>query len=562
MLTVTPALAMMLFAKASPKRVEPLPLRWLRRGYAAALSRAIRGPRLVFAGAVVLVAAIPLVLPLLGGSVLPALQDRNLLVTWAGTPSVSQAEMVRITAQASEQLRSTAGVRNVGVHIGRAITSDQVVDINSGEFWVTIDAKADYQSTVARIQQVVDGYPGFSHSVVSYPEQKVSEAVAGTNGDVVVRIFGKELSVLRDKAQEVQQLLSGIHGVVAPVVDLPPDQPTVEIEVNLSAAQRYGIKPGDVRRVTATLLSGLQAGSLFEDQKVFEVVVWGTPALRASVDSVRQLLIDTPSGGHVRLKDVADVRVRPNPTVIRHDGVSRRVDVVTNVRGRSAGSVVDEVQHRLKGVAFPLEYHAELLGSGTAGAAPEYPVVGWAVAAAIVIFLLLQASFGSWRLASLLYLVLAVAPAGGVLIALASGVGFSLGVLVGLFMVWALAVRNGIQLIRHYQHLEQDEGGRFGPDLVLRGTQERFAPILMSALTLGVALLPTVFYGNIAGLEVLRPLAITVLGGLLTSTLLSLFILPTLYLAVGPVRRRRSPAAGRAGRVDEPVSVGGPPPAS
>jgi Cu/Ag efflux pump CusA len=262
------------------------------------------------------------------------------------------------------------------------------------------------------------------------------------------------------------------------------------------------------------------------------------------------------------LKDVADVRVRPNPTVIRHDGVSRRVDVVANVRGRSAGSVVDEVQHRLKGVAFPLEYHAELLGSGTAGAAPEYPVVGWAVAAAIVIFLLLQASFGSWRLASLLYLVLAVAPAGGVLIALASGVGFSLGVLVGLFMVWALAVRNGIQLIRHYQHLEQDEGGRFGPDLVLRGTQERFAPILMSALTLGVALLPTVFYGNIAGLEVLRPLAITVLGGLLTSTLLSLFILPTLYLAVGPVRRRRSPAAGRAGRVDEPVSVGGPPPAS
>jgi multidrug efflux pump subunit AcrB len=222
--------------------------------------------------------------------------------------------------------------------------------------------------------------------------------------------------------------------------------------------------------------------------------------------------------------------------------------------------VVDEVNHRLKGVAFPLEYHAELLGSGTAGTTSQYPVVGWSVAAAIAIFLLLQATFGSWRLAALLFLVLTVAPVGGVLIALASGVGFSLGVLVGLFMVWALAVRNGIQLLRHYQHLEQDEGGRSGPDLVLRGTQERFAPILMSALALGVALLPTVFFGNVAGLEVLRPLAITVLGGLITSTLLSLFILPALYLAVGPVNRRGNPAAERADRVDEPVPAGDPAP--
>jgi CzcA family heavy metal efflux pump len=557
-LTVTPALALVLFAKASPRRREAPLLRWLRRGYAAALARSIRGTRLGVAAAVVLIAAIPIVLPMLGGSLLPSLQDRSLVISWAGTPSVSPSEMARITGQASQQLRTTAGVRSVGVHIGRAITSDQVVGISSGEFWVTIDAKANYQSTVTRIQRVIDGYPGFSHRVLTYPEQKVSEAVAGTSGDVVVRVFGKELNILRDKAQEVRQMLSGIRGVVAPRVDLPPDEPTVEIEVNLAAAQRYGIKPGDVRRVTATLLSGLQAGSLFEDQKVFDVVVWGTPALRTSVDSVRQLLLDTPDGGHVRLQDVADVRINPNPTVIRHDDVSRRVDIAADVRGRSLGSVVSEIQQRLKGVAFPLEYHAELLGPGTASAAARAPVVGWVAAAAIAIFLLLQACFGSWRLASLLFLVLPVAPVGGVLIALASGVGISLGVVVGLFMVWALAARHGIQLIRHYQHLEQDEGERFGPDLVLRGTQERFAPILMSTLALGVALLPAVFYGNTAGLEVLRPLAIAVVGGLVTSILLSLFILPTLYLAFGAARRRGDQPTGRAERIDEPMSVRGP----
>jgi CzcA family heavy metal efflux pump len=549
-LTVTPALALMLFAGAPLKRTESPLVRWLARGYTATLSRIVRRARLALTAAVVLIAAMPLVLPLLGGTLFPQLQDRSLLITWDGTPSTSQAEMIRITAQASQQLRVTPGVRDVGAHVGRAVTSDQVVGINSGEFWVTIDSRTNYSAAVARVQHVIDGYPGFSHHVLTYPEQRVSQAVTGTSDDLVVRVFGKELNVLRDKAQEVRRMLAGIPGVVGPRVDLPPDEPTIEIEVNLTQAQQYGIKPGDVRRVTATLLSGLQAGSLFEDQKVFDVVVWGTPAVRASLDSVKELLIDTPNGGHVRLKDVAAVRINPNPTVIRHDGVSRRVDIAANVSGRSLGAVVGEIQQKLKDIAFPLEYHAELLGPGGTNAASRYQVLGWVAVAAIAIFLLLQAAFGSWRLASIVLLTLPVAPAGGVLLVFASGVGISIGVLVGLFMVWALAARNGIQLITHYRHLEQYEGERFGPNLVLRGARERFAPTLIAALAIGVALLPVLLRGNVAGLELLRPLAITVLGGLVTSTLLCLFILPVLYLRFGSTGLRGGQPSTRGAAVD------------
>jgi Cu/Ag efflux pump CusA len=304
----------------------------------------------------------------------------------------------------------------------------------------------------------------------------------------------------------------------------------VEIEVNLAAAQRYGIRPGDVRRETAILLSGLQAGNLFEEQKVFDVVVWGVPSTRESLTSIRELLIDTPDGGHVRLKDVADVRIKPSPTVIKHDAVSRRADVTATVRGRSVDAVEKDIQSRLKDVSFPNEYHAELLGVSAQRANARHLAWGLAAAALIAVLLLLQAAFGSWRLASLFLLALPLALAGGTLAALAGQVGLTLGSLVALFLVGSIAVRNGVLLIRQYQRLEREDntGHRF--DLVLRGTRERILPILVTAATVGCAAAPLAFLGGTAGAEMLYPLALVVLGGLVTTVLFSLFLIPVLYL--------------------------------
>jgi len=539
-LTVTPALALLLFGdRTVARRPSPLTAR-LQRGYTVALSRFVARWRRAYPVVGVIALAGLLAAPQLGsGPLVPPLQDRDLLIRWEGAPAASRPEMDRITALATHELRSVPGVSAVGAHVGRAVTSDQVVEVNAGELWVNIAPSADYQATVSAIRRVVDGYPGLRDSVLTYPQERIDEAQGGAANALTVRVYGQDLGVLRSKAEEVRNLLAHTDGVVAPRLDVPPDEPTVEIEVNLAEAQRHGIKPGDVRRAAATLLSGLEAGSLFEEQKIFEVVVRGTPSTGHSLNSIRDLLIDTPSGGHVRLGQVAQVRIRPDPNVIEHDDVSRRIDVAAGVRGRSTSAVAGDVKRGLATIPMPLEYHAELLGRDSTHQDPLGRSVGVGIAAAVLVFLLLQAAFGSWRLATLLFMTLLLSLVGGVAAAAVAGQISSLALLAGLFTVLAIATRNGLVLLRRYQQLERDEGAPFGPGLVLRGSRERLVPIVLTALATVLALLPFLVFGSRPGLETVRPLAVVVVGGLVTSTLVSLFIVPLAYLRFGAVPGRR-----------------------
>ena len=276
--------------------------------------------------------------------------------------------MNRITAQASDELRSIPGVESVGSHVGRAITGDAVVGINSGELWVSIDSGADYETTMAAIQGVVDGYPGLVREVQNYQPDRIGEVLAGPDEDMVVRVYGHELDVLRDKAQEVASIVAGVDGVVDAQAVFYPEQPQVEIEVDLAAAEKHGIKPGDVRRQATILLSGIQVGNLFEEQKVFDVVVWGVPELRDNLTNIGELMIDTPDGEQVALGDVADVRIAPAATVIERNEVSRYIDVNANVSGRRVDAVKADVESRLAGVNIPFEYHVEVINNSSRGA--------------------------------------------------------------------------------------------------------------------------------------------------------------------------------------------------
>jgi Cu/Ag efflux pump CusA len=254
------------------------------------------------------------------------------------------------------------------------------------------------------------------------------------------------------------------------------------------------------------------------------------------------------------LKDVADVRIVPGPSVIEHDAVSRRVDVSATVTGRSIDDVAADIRSRLAGVSFPVEYHAQVLDGYAQQTSSRR--VAWALtaAAAIAVLLFLQVAFGSWRLAVLALLASLLAPAGGVFAALFDG-PVSLGSLAGLFAVWALAMRNTILLIARCQRLRTEEGAVFGPELVLRATEERFAPVVKSAVVTAGAVLPMVVLGSVAGLEILHPLAVVVLGGLVTSTVLSLYVLPSLYLHFGAGDERDTEP--ETGAVDQPDSDGG-----
>jgi CzcA family heavy metal efflux pump len=543
-LFVTPALSLMLLSGGSR---EPPLARLLQRGYERALAPVVHTPgRALAAGAAGLVVVLLglAVVPLLSQNLAPTFKDTDLLVRLNSTPGTSHPEMTRVTAQATRELREIPGVRDVGAHVGRAVSSsDQIVSVNSSELWISVDPSADYDGTVDSIREVVGGYAGLDGEVLTYPQKRIDAVLSGADSGLTVRVYGQDLEVLRSKAEEVRQAIASVDGTANQQVQRLVEEPTLEIEVDLAKAQEVGIKPGDVRRAAATMLSGIQVGNLFEEQKVFDVVVWGAPKVRDSLTSIRELMVDVPGGGQVQLGEVASVRVKPALSVIRHENVSRSIDVTASVSGRGLGSVVSDVEAALGNVQFPLEYHAEVLGNASDEQAAQQRTLAIAAIAALLVFLLLQVAFGSWRLATVAFLTLPMALVGGLLAVLATGGVLSLGALVGFVLVLGIAARNLVMLVSHFQHLERDEGETFGPGLVMRGARERLSPILLTAVATAAVLVPLLVLGNVPGQEILQPMAVAVLGGLVTATLLNLFVAPALYLRFGSNAERRLNAA-------------------
>jgi Cu/Ag efflux pump CusA len=273
-------------------------------------------------------------------------------------------------------------------------------------------------------------------------------------------------------------------------------------------------------------------GNLFEEQKVFDVAVWGAPEIRESEADVENLLIDTPVEGLVPLGQIADVRIVPNEAAIRHESVESYVDVGAGVAGRDVGAVAADVERALEQIEFPLEHHATVLGGFEEDAAARSRVIAVAVAALLGIFLLLQAAFASWRLALLAFLTLPMALAGAAVAVLIGGGEVTLGSVAGFVAVVAVAVRIVVVLIRHYQQLQR-EGEAFGPELVMRGTRERLVPIVTTMLASAVALIPFIVSGGSAGFEIVGPMATALVGGLVTTTLLALVVIPAAYFRFG-----------------------------
>src|SRR5215217_3474813 len=536
-LTVTPALALILLAKAPLERRESPLVPWLQRGYSRVLERIIRRPRWAY-GTVGLVVVLGLVIfPQLGESLFPTFKERDFLMHWISNPGTSEPEEVRIVTRASRELRTIPGVRNFGSHIGQALLGEEIAGVNFGENWISIDPAADYEKTLAAIEETVAGYPGLYRDVQTYLNERIGEVLTGAGHPIVVRIIGPDLEVLRGKADEVRDVLSATEGIDDANIELQVDVPQLEVEVDLAKAQQYGLKPGDVRRAAATLLQGEEVGDIFIGGKTYDVNVWSTPATRHSLTDIQNLMIDTPDGGRVRLADVADIRIVPVPNVIEREGQSRKIDVSANVKGRDLGSVAADVEDTLNKIEFPLGYHFEIKGEFAERQAAQRNLLTAGAIAVIAIFFLLYTSFGSWRPTFLTFFTLPWALVGGVLTAYLSGGILSLGSLVGLLTILGIATRNGIMMISHFKHLEDEEGMAFGPELVLRGARERIAPIIMTALTTGLALLPLIVAGNIPGQEIEYPMAIVILGGLITSTLLNLLVVPTLYVHFGKSKK-------------------------
>ncbi len=352
-LTVTPALCLILLDRASIEARESPLVPWLKRMYEAALARVLAAQRVTFATTGSIVLAGVAVLPFFGSDLLPAFKERDFLMHWVTAEGTSHPETFRITQRASRELRAIPGVANFGAHIGRAVAGDEPYGVNFTENWVSVDKNADLDATRERIEEAVSGYPGLYRDVQTYLRERIKEVLTGAGESVVVRLFGPELPVLRSEAQRVYERLKDIPGLIDLTVEQQVDIPQVQVRVNLEAAARYGLKPGDIRRATAVYVSGIELSDIFRDSKVYGVWLWTPESFRGDVESIRNFPIGTPFGGEVRLGDVAEVALVPTPNKIKRENGSRRLDIHGNVKGRDLGAVAAEVDSHASGDVIP-----------------------------------------------------------------------------------------------------------------------------------------------------------------------------------------------------------------
>ncbi|MDZ4077867.1 MULTISPECIES: efflux RND transporter permease subunit [Hydrocarboniphaga] len=535
-LTVTPVLSLWLLPKGDGlAHGDPHWLGGLKRRYRTLLPRflAVRPAKVSIAlGIGLLVTAFAA--SRFHEQFLPDFKERDFLMHWIATPGASLDEMTRITQRVSRELREIEGVRNFGSHIGRAEVADEVVGPNFAELWVSVEPTVDYDVTLSRINEVVSGYPGLFHDVLTYLRERIKEVLTGASATLVVRLYGDDMDTLRSQAEKVRAEIAQVPGAATIKVEPQVLVPQLQVRVRPEIAASLGLNPGDVRRAASTMLAGTKIGETYEGQKIFDVVLWSEAAVRSDLEALRSITLQTPAGARVPLGKVADVFVAPAANEIKRESASRRLDVSCDIEsGADLGAVARGIETRVRGMDFPQGYHPEFLGEYQALRDSRARLGLAALGSVLGILVLLYVEFKSLRLTAVIAASLPFALIGGVVSVWLGGGVLSLGSLVGFVTVLGIAARNGIMLVAHYRHLQIEEGMEPGWALVIRGAEERLAPILMTASCAALALLPLVIEGNVPGHEIEYPLAIVILGGLVSSTLLSLLVLPALYSAFG-----------------------------
>ncbi len=549
-LVITPALCLILLPRAVEHSREAWLSRVVRQAYRAFLPFVLRRPVWVWAVLVVAAIGAGFGFTRLKEDFLPQFQETDFLMHWVAKPGTSLETLREDIKKVGREMLDETAVKEFGSHIARAEVGEEIVGPNFAELWVSLgDFKGDYAAARRKIEAVMARHPGFEHDLLTYLQERVKEVLTGTGASIVLRIYGPELDGLRKRAAQVRDAVaqgSG-EGIVPGVVDLKLEAqvlvPQWQLVFDPDKMAVYGLRPKDVGDALGTLLNGSVVGEVHQDQRKFDIVVRGHPDVRRHAHDLRRLEIDLPNGkGTVPLQAVADLRMVNAPNAIRHDKASRCIDVTCNVKGRDLGSVAQEIQQRLKLLPDQEGYRVELLGEYRARTENQRQLLVYSLLALLGIAVLLYMDFQSVRLMLLVLFTLPFALIGGIVAAALSGGVLSLGSLVGFITVLGIAARNGIMMVSHYRHLQETDRLPLDRDLLLRGAEERVVPILMTALAAGLGLLPLALGGNKPGYEVEFPMAIVILGGLLSSTLLNLIVLPVLYGQVAAATPSDSPS--------------------
>jgi CzcA family heavy metal efflux pump len=597
-LTITPVIASFLLPSARflERQSDPLALRLLKSATAALLRRTLRHTTFVLGGTVVLVGAAVMMLFWMGGEFLPPFNEGTFTISFQAEPGTSLDESQRLAERAELLLMEIPEVMAVSRRTGRAENDEHAEGVNASEFDVQI---SDYQrpapgwpaamlrmipvahlwgyettgrprqQVLAEIRDRITLIPGVKINIGQPISHRLDHIMSGIRAQITVKIFGNDLQELRNAGHDVYAAMSQVQGIVDLQIEPQIEVSQVRLQIRREDAARYGLTPGDVSDLLQTAYRGKLVSQVLDDDRFFGLVVWYDEASRSDPELIQQTILDTPSGRRVSLGEVVDVIDTTGPNTLNREHVQRRIAVFCNVEGRDLASVVRDIRKvtapieiRLR--QLPGNYRIEFGGQFEAQQAANLRLLVLGAASVIGIFLLLMKCLGSWRaalqvlaniplaaLGSVVTLLLVNRPTAAALEASpwwlwpqiwASATSLSVAHWIGFITLTGIVSRNGIMMISHYVYLMEHEGEKFGADMIIRGSLERLAPVMMTAITSFIGLLPLLFGAGQTGKEILHPLALVVFGGMLTSTLLDQIVTPALFFRFGSniVDRRNS----------------------
>jgi CzcA family heavy metal efflux pump len=534
-LTVTPALTLLLLGRREHRQHESVFLAWLKRRYRRALEWLCDRPLGVGLVALTAFLAAAATLPFFGATFLPEFREGHYLIHMSAVPGTSLAETFRLGQQVTAALRADPRVRSVAQRIGRAELSEDTWGTHYTEFEVdlvplsgeaAVTLQEDLRRTLAR-------FPGVNFAIRGFLAERIEETLTGSTAEIVVKVFGDDLDSLDVAARRVARAVRTVPGASDVQYDPPAVTPEVTIRMRPTDLAAAGLASDDVLAAVEAATRGAKVGQTFEANRSTDVVVILAPEARAEPEALRALPVVSEGGRMLTLAQVADVSRTTGRYLISHQAARRVQTVTANVRGGDVAGFADALERRLAATRLPAGIYSELGGTATARREAQHELLLRGLLAGVGIVMLLALAFGNTSRLLLVLTNLPFAMVGGVLAVFASGGLLSLGSLVGFVTLFGIATRNAVMLISHYDHLVRLEGEMWGKEAAIRGALERLGPILMTALVTALALVPLAVGSGDPGREIEGPMAIVILGGLLTSTLLSLFVLPALSLRWG-----------------------------
>ena len=535
-LTVTPALSMALLVGRKAQEKDPPVVRWTRGSYEGLLRGIARAPRAVIAAAIVFTIAGCAALPFFGGGFIPELKEGHFIIHMSAVPGTSINESLRIGARVADTLRQLPSVRSVGQRVGRAEKASDTWGTHYSEFEVDLKPLSgdEAEGAQAEVRKVLAGFVGVNFSVKTFLTERVEETLSGYTASVAVNIFGNDLDMLDQKAQEVARVLGAVPGATEVQVQSPPGLPQLTIRLRKPDLERWGFDAIDVLDLVRAAYQGDIVGQTYQGNQVFNVITILDSASRGSVTKVEDLTLRTPGGAYVRLKQIADIYEAAGRYQVLHQGAQRLQTVTANVAGRDVASFVQDARAAIGSkVQLPSGTYVEFAGAAQAQSQSQRDLILNSLIAGVGIILLLSIVTRNWRNLVLVLINLPFALVGGVLAVFATGGMLSLGSMVGFVTLFGITLRNSIMMISHYEHLVEVEEMTWGLEAAIKGAGDRLVPILMTSLVTALGLLPLAIGMGDPGREIEGPMAVVILGGLLTSMALNLLVLPTLALRYG-----------------------------